>query len=142
MDPISLTGTLITVLQITTSVISICYNYRQGAKNASQDIIQISDELNSLKDVMETLLKLVEKSEPIDSSRLSTFEHLAKPGGLLLTCQAELEKLKKNLEPETGWRAVRQSFAWPLKEGEVQKTLLSLERLKSTMHLALSVDQA
>lgn len=77
MDPISVTGTLIAVLQITTSVISICYDYRQGVNSASREASQISDQLNSLKDVMEALLRLVEKSESMNSSRLSTFELLA-----------------------------------------------------------------
>ena len=142
MDPFSITGTLIAVLQITSAVITICYDYRQGSKNASREVIQISDELSSLKDVLDALLRLVEKSESSDASDLSTFELLARPGGPLLTCQTELERLKRKLEPETGWRKMKQSLVWPLKEGEVKKALGSLERLKSTMSLALSTDQA
>lgn len=142
MDPLSITGTLIAVLQITSAVITICYDYRQGSKNASRDVIQISDELSSLKDVLDALLRLVEKSEAGDASDLSTFELLARPGGPLLSCQTELERLKTKLEPEKGWRKVRQSLVWPLKEGEMKKALGSLERLKSTMSLALSTDHA
>ena len=135
-------GTLIAVVQITTAVISICYDYRQGTKNASREVIQISDQLSSLKDVLDALLRLVENSESSDPSRLSTFELLAKSDGPLLTCKTELERLKEKLEPEKGWRAVRQTLVWPLKEGEMRKALSSLERLKSTMQLALSADQA
>ncbi|KAH8817231.1 hypothetical protein F5884DRAFT_778825 [Xylogone sp. PMI_703] len=141
MDPLSVTGTLIAVLQITGAVISICYDYRQGAKNASREVIQISDELNSLKDVLDALLRMVEKDESSDATTLATFELLTKPNGPLAACQTELEILKAKLEPEKGWRAVRQSLAWPLKEGEMRKTLSSLERMKSTMLLALSADQ-
>ena len=142
MDPLSLTGTLIAVVQITTAVISICYDYRQGTKNAAREVIQISDQLSSLKDVLDALLRLVENSESSDPSRLSTFELLLKPDGPLSTCKTELERLKEKLEPETGWRAVRQSLVWPLKEGDMRKALSNLERLKSTMQLALSADQA
>lgn len=142
MEPISLAGTLIAVLQITSSVISVCYNYRQGSKNASQEAIRISHELNSLKDVLESLLGFVEKSEPNDASRMSTLELLAKPDGSLFACQTELEKLKMKLDPGVGWRAVGKALAWPLKEDQTQKALSSLERLKSTMQLALSADQA
>jgi hypothetical protein len=142
MDPLSIMGTVIAVVQVTTATISICYDYRQGAKNASREIIQISDELSSLKDVLDALLRLVENSESSDPSRLSTFELLAKPDGPLLSCKTELERLKAKLEPEKGWRAVRQSLVWPLKEGEMRKALSSLERLRSTMQLALSADQA
>ena len=142
MDPLSITGTLIAVLQVTSAVISICYDYRQGVKNSSREVIQLSDELNSLKDVLDALLHLVEKSASTNPARLSTFELLAKSDGPLLTCQSELERLKAELEPETGWRAVRKSLVWPLKDGEMRKSLGSLERLKSTMQLALSADQA
>ena len=39
MDPISITGTLIAVLQVTTTVISICYDYRQGVSSASREVL-------------------------------------------------------------------------------------------------------
>jgi hypothetical protein len=54
MDPLSVTSTLIAVLQISSALISICYEYRQGTKNSSREIVQIPDELNSLKDVLES----------------------------------------------------------------------------------------
>lgn len=62
MDPLSLTGTLIAVLQITTSVISVCYDYRAGVASASRDVIRITDSLNALKDSLDALLRLVETS--------------------------------------------------------------------------------
>jgi hypothetical protein len=145
MDPISITGTIIAVLQITSSVISICYDYRGGVESASRDAIQITNELNSLREVLESLLRVVEKSQSNngkDGSSLATFELLAKEGGPLMTCKTELERLKSKLEPEKGWRKMRSMLVWPLKEGEVRRTLDWLERLKGTMGLALSVDQA
>lgn len=142
MDPLSATGTLIAVLQISSALISICYEYRQGTKNSSRDIVLISDELNSLKDVLEALLKLVENSNHETTARLSTFELLVKEDGPLVACKTELERLQRELEPEKGWRKVRARLIWPLKEGEVRKALGGLERLKGTMQLALSADQA
>jgi hypothetical protein len=143
MDPLSIAASLIAVLQVTSAVISICYDYRQGQKHASREVIQLSDELSSLKDILDALLRLVEKSSNnLDEAKLATFELLAKPDGPLLTCQSELERLRKKLEPESGWRAVKRSLVWPLQEGEMKKALGGLERLKSTMQLALSADQA
>lgn len=145
MDPISITGTIIAVLQITSSVISICYDYRAGVESASRDVIQITNELNSLREVLESLLLVVEKSKSNngkDVSRLATFESLMEEGGPLMTCKAELERLKSTLEPEKGWRKMRSKLVWPLREGEVRRTLDGLERLKGTMGFALSVDQA
>jgi len=139
MDPLSITGTLIAVVQITTSVISICYDYRSGVASASRDVVQITESLNSLKEVLESLLRLIETTK---AGELSTVELLARDGGTLQSCQAELERLRGKLEPEKGWRKLRNSLVWPLKEGEMRRALEALERWKSTMQLALSADQA
>ncbi|KAF7923232.1 uncharacterized protein EAE98_007937 [Botrytis deweyae] len=146
MDPLSLSASLIAVLQITGSLISFCYDYRQGVKHASKEIVQISDELNSLRDILDSLLKLAEKAESNGFSQLSTFELLLKEDGPLFVCKNELEMLKGKLEKggvggSEGWRAIKERLVWPLKEGEVRKTLVVLERLKSTLALGLSADQ-
>jgi hypothetical protein len=151
MDGLSAAASLIAVLQVTSAVITICYAYRQGQKHSSREVIQLSDELNSLKDVLDALLRLVEKPEDSNATtnsswnsenRLATFEVVVKPDGPLFTCKSELERLKAKLEPESGWRAVKRSLVWPLKEGELRKALGALERLKGTMQLALAADQA
>lgn len=139
MDPLSITGTLIAVVQITTSVISICYDYRSAVASASREVVQLTESLNSLKEVLESLLRLIETTK---AGELSTVELLAKDGGTLQSCQAELERLRGKLEPEKGWRKLRNSLVWPLKEGEMRRALEALERWKSTMQLALSADQA
>jgi hypothetical protein len=59
-----------------------------------------------------------------------------------LLAAKELERLRKEIEPEKGWRKVRRQLVWPLREGEVRKALAGLERLKGTMQLALAADQA
>ncbi|KAE9364611.1 hypothetical protein N431DRAFT_109437 [Stipitochalara longipes BDJ] len=139
MDPLSITGTLIAVLQITTSVISILYDYRSGVASASREVIQITEALNSLKDVLESILRLIETTK---ANELSTIGLLEKSGGTLQSCQAELERLRVKLVPEKGWRKARNSLIWPLKESEMRRALEGLERWKSTMQLALSADQA
>ncbi len=142
MDPLSITASLIAVIQVTTSIVQICYDYRSGVVSASREVIQISDQLNALTEVLEALLRLVESSKSDDLKRFCTVQDLAKDGGTLQACLREMERLKGKLEPETGWRKLRSSLVWPLKEGEMIKALEALERFKSTLQLALSTDQA
>ncbi|EKD13362.1 uncharacterized protein L3040_002778 [Drepanopeziza brunnea f. sp. 'multigermtubi'] len=153
MDPISITGTLIAVLQLTATVISVSYDYRQGVSSASREVLQISSSLNSLKDVLEALLSLIENSpkpsksgdgdgDGDGSSRLATVEMLCQEGGTLENCSKELERLRSKLQPKAGWKRVRRSLVWPLREKEVGRVLGELERAKSLMALALSADQA
>jgi len=97
--------------------------------------------LTSLCDVLESLVKLAEHESANGSPRLSTLKLLGKPDGPLVKCQAELDDLKKKLEPASGWKAVGNALTWPLKEGDVTKTLDNLERTKATLQLALTADQ-
>ena len=121
--------------------------YRQGVASASREVLQMSSELNGLKDVLESLLHLIENSHPKSGDesmeeKLPTVERLAQKGGTLENCKSELERLRRQLEPQSGWRKVRRSLVWPLKEGEMRKALEGLERGKSAMLLAISADQA
>lgn len=144
MDPLSITASLIAILQISGTVISALYEYRKGVKHASKDAAKIIEELNSLRDVLESLLSVAEKEESVaeETSRLSTFRQLAKPNGEFERCKATLVALNSRLQPESGWKALKQALVWPLKEAEVKNTLDDLQRSKSTLHFALSTDQA
>ncbi len=63
MDPLSITASLIAVLQISGTIISALYEYRSGVKSASKDAARLIEELNSLRAVLESLLSAVEKEE-------------------------------------------------------------------------------
>jgi hypothetical protein len=47
MDPISVTTSVIDVIQLTRSVISAVYNYRKGVKNAPEDAAKIIQDLTA-----------------------------------------------------------------------------------------------
>jgi len=105
----------------------------------------MSSELNALKDVLESLLRLAENSQSEVGGvegRFPTVEKLAQKGGTLETLGRELERLKEKLQPQEGWRKLRAALVWPLKEGEMRKCLGDMERGKSMVMLALSADQA
>ncbi|OCL07885.1 hypothetical protein AOQ84DRAFT_267871, partial [Glonium stellatum] len=140
MDPLSITASLIAVLQISGAVVSTCYEYRAKVKGASQDAARIVDEVNSIRDVLEKIFKLAENAEA-NSLPLSNFETLNKPDGPLLQCEAELILLQAKLKPAHGWKGIRNALVWPLKEGDVDRCLDRISRLKQTLQLALTVDQ-
>lgn len=151
MDPLSITGTLIAVLQISGTVISALYEYRNGVKSASADAARIITELNGLRGILESLLQAVEKEDAASGSgaagsRLANFQALTHPNGELKRCQADLEAVSVKLGGDgvgslSGWKKVRQALVWPFKEKDVEKLLQSVERAKSTMQFALSADR-
>jgi hypothetical protein len=59
MEPLSITTGVITILQATTTVITICYNFRAALKNESWSLTSIINELKGLRDILERLEELI-----------------------------------------------------------------------------------
>jgi hypothetical protein len=142
MDPLSITAGIIAVIQLTGSVISAAYNYRHDVSNAAEDAVRIIEDLTGLSQILEKLLKLLEKDRSTGSVQLTSVDALTRSDGPLETCRRRLTELKTKLEPEKGWRAVRKALTWPLKQDYMKETLGEIARVKATIDLALSVDQA
>ena len=140
MDPLSVTASIIAVIQLTGSVVSAVYNYRTGVKNAPEDAAKIIEDLTGLSHILERLLQLIEKDRHTKITRLASLEGLIKAGGPLESCQKTLEHLNAKLRPEKGWRAVKQSLTWPLKKDDIKRALDEIATAKQTLGLALTVD--
>lgn len=141
MDPLSLTASIITVIQLTGSVVSAIYNYRKSVNSAPEDAAKIIQDLTGLSQILEELLQIIEQDRKTNGVRLASLEGLAKSDGPLELCQKILESLNAKLQPEKGWRAVRQSLMWPLKQDYIKKILDDVATAKATLGLALTVDQ-
>jgi len=153
MDPLSITASIIAVLQATSAVVSICYDYKSAIEGSSWELLKIIDEVRSLRNVLESLEQLARQAGSTRAeaeSRLPSLRLLCKPGtGLLAKCLAELTGLDRKLRPP-GWsgpagsrrRALIQASGWPMKKGAVEKALVNIGRLKETISLAISADEA
>lgn len=152
MDPLSVTASIIAVLQAANAIISICCDYSAAVQGASWELPKVTKEIRSLRDVLEllaALAKRVENADPSAEAKLPALKLLCEPGaGPLAMCKAELESLKTKLEPPkwigpiTSKRtALMQTLSWPLKEGEAKKMLQNMEPYKTTLNMALEIDQ-
>ena len=148
MDPLSISVGIIALIQATNEVVSLCYNFATG-KNTARSISELLDQLKSLRSVLESLEQFCKSSDPTDpatSSQLGTIKELcdAENGPIA----KELMYLGEVLRPPS-WasrdgsrrKALVQSLTWPLKEAETIKTLDNIERLKTNLQLALTVNQ-
>ncbi|KAL8765077.1 MAG: hypothetical protein Q9209_007738 [Squamulea sp. 1 TL-2023] len=149
-EALGLTAGIIAVLQITQSVLSVCYDYSAALKGASWELTKAKDELEGLRSVLqalEPLMREAEVTDPADNPKMPTLEALCRPGSVLQTCAAEMQQLEKKLKVP-GWsehlgpkrKAFLQSLRWPLQEGETRKTLERIARFRDTLGLALDVD--
>ena len=152
MEPLSVTASVIAVLQATEAVIATCCNYRSSVKGSSWELSRVLKEIRALRVVLEDLEKLADEAEApgsTDQSRLPALKALCDPStGTLSSCRAELEKLNSKLAPP-GWtgavgskrRGLVEALSWPLKKGDAEDALRSIERFKSTIMLAVHADQ-
>ena len=141
MDPVSVTASVIAIIQISGSIVSICYDYRNSVREAVKEATRITEEVKGLQDILDRLLKLAELDIAQGSPRLQVLEQLAQPGGILPRCQEHLISLRFKLGPEKKSKSVWSALKWPLTEKDLQKALNNISTAKATISLALITDQ-
>ncbi|KAL8706555.1 MAG: hypothetical protein Q9201_000428 [Fulgogasparrea decipioides] len=149
-EALGLTASIVAVLQITHSVLSVCYDYSAALKGASWELTKAKDELEGLRSILqalEPLMREAEVTDPAENTKLPTLEALCRPGGVLQTCAAEMQQLERKLKGPD-WsehfgprrKAFLQSLRWPLQEGETRKTLERIARFRDTLGFAMNAD--
>lgn len=145
MDPLSVSASINTLIQVTSGVVALCFGYAT-AGNAERTILELCHELQSFQNVLQSVGLLARSFEHADSASASQ---------ILEFCDTDkgriakrLKSLDEKLRPPK-WasrdgskrKAVVCSLTWPLKESETKKTLQDIERLKSDLEVALSTHQ-
>jgi hypothetical protein len=146
MDPLSVTASIIAVLQVTTSILSICY----AAKRATRELPYIVAEVTSLRDVLQAIEQLAQKADSGDqaaTNHLPTLRALCQHDGPLQQCLSELQSLERRLAPNryrpSIWKNVFvQGFRQMQQNNDTLKILERIRRLRGTLVLSLAVDNA
>ena len=151
MDALTITTGIITILQATTALITVCYNFRAVLKNKPWSLTNLINELRALRSILERLEELAQDlNDPQRSGQSARFALLSDPdNGPLVVCQRELSFLEKKINPSAYARsnnskrkAVLQALRWQLKDREAKECLERIERCKILLSLALENDQA
>ena len=130
MDPLSITSSIIAVLQLASSVVS----YLGAVKDASDDRQKLIAEIGSITGFLFFL-----KEEPNNSS--DALNSLCVANGPLDMFKSTLSELSSKLRPTNGGlRKAGKSLLWPFQKSEVNNLLLRIERLKGMFILALQND--
>lgn len=95
----SISTGIITVLQATTAIISVCYNFRAALKEDSWSLTQVVAELKDLRSILEIIEELVQKANSGSSFRSDgMFEMLGSlKDGPLVVCHQEFDTLEKTI---------------------------------------------
>ena len=133
MDGLSVAASIITVVQLTGSVITYLSDVKEAPKECSKCMEEVS---NSSVLLVRLNNRLKESSS--GESWYSEIEALAK-GPLNQYLQA-LENLRKKVNPWNKIRRLKIRLSWTLVKDDVMHILMRAERLKSLVSIALEMD--
>ncbi|KAF1942710.1 hypothetical protein EJ02DRAFT_331575, partial [Clathrospora elynae] len=125
MDPLSVTVSIIAILQLTVKV-GECLN---DAKDASTERSQFTTETSNISSLLVTLLSRVDESsnEPWHAK----VRELGGKDGLVYQYRVALEQLKEKISNGHGLKKVVKTLLWKYIKDDVERILLRIERLKS-----------
>ena len=108
MDPLSISASIVGLLQLSSTVIG----YLSDIKGGPKELHRIRLETCSVLPILSTLQDEVEQAKNGDLWS-STLLSLDMPSGPIQQFRAALEQLELNLAPVGGWRKVGKTFTWP-----------------------------
>jgi hypothetical protein len=135
MDPVSVTASIVAVLQLTATVVS----YLNDIKNASKDQRQFAVEASNIFGLLTSLKCRLDEEDPTDSW-FTAVRALAVENGPLDQYKAALECLVAKTAPVDGARKLSGALLWTFNKGEAAEILAKIERLKSLTNIALEMD--
>lgn len=135
MDPISVSASIIAILQLTGTVIK----YLNEVKSVSEDRQVLITEITNMTGFLYLLKGSAEDSQH-DSTTLHALSLLNASNGPLNQLKSSLEELASKLRPGRGVQKAVKSLAWPFLKGEIKEILVKIERQKSLFGLALQND--
>jgi hypothetical protein len=161
-DPLSITASIIAVLQLTQEVIRFCNDIREANSNAAR----LRDELSSTNEVLYHLLGsavMNAQSHPIliqDSGQIHakstrgapdnldgqlstpsrTLNMIQQKGGPLDQYSECISVLKSKLAPQTGIQKAKAAMKWPFQKDEINALVARIDRFKTLFMLTQQED--
>ncbi|OCK75534.1 hypothetical protein K432DRAFT_361892 [Lepidopterella palustris CBS 459.81] len=137
MDPLSVTASIIAVLQLTNAIIG----YLNDVKGASKDRAQCAIEASNVYNLLVNLKYRLEEASSNDAW-YTAVRALAVTNGPLDQYRSALEQLQSKVisTSTSGLGKIGSALTWKLSKEEVADILSKIERLKSLIQIALEMD--
>lgn len=138
MDPLSLTASIIAILQLTSTVI----NYLNDVKNASKDLARCATEASNVYWLLTNLKYRLEEAKSENASWHIAVRLLNVTNGPLDQYRSALEQLQSKVTraSASGLQKAGRALVWKFSKHEVDDILSRIERLKSLTQIALEMD--
>jgi hypothetical protein len=142
MEALAAGASAIAVVQVADRILTLCGKYTLGVKYAKEDIERLENEVAALSLVLNSVEEMTRDGTAKLSTSKSLLEELVKS---IARCRADLDDLEIRLDPSKGRKLMSRfglrALKWPFKNKDVTKVIKALDRHKSTIVLALNVDQ-
>jgi hypothetical protein len=135
MDPLSVTASIIAVLQLSGKVLEYLNNVKDASKDRTQyalKLLNLCSLLYKLRDHVETGAR----SQPW----CTAVRALAVRDGPLDQFKQALEALQTNITDGSRLKKASEALVWKFKKGEIAGILDRIERLKSLVEIVLQID--
>jgi hypothetical protein len=138
-DPLSITASIIAVVQATDYVITSCQTYVGRVKNAAADIDKVFKEASLLKGIFLNLQELAQ--EDPDNERL---KDLIGPGGPVAICNEALSAIHAKLQAQASQARLTTTrrLLWPFESKKLDEILERIREQKPNLVLSLETDSA
>ncbi len=136
MDPVSLTASIVAILQLTATVLS----YLNDVKNASTDRRTGAVEASQVYALLTDLKYQVEEANSVDPWFCSV-RKLGVQNGALDQFKSALEDLASKVAPGHGIRKIGRALVWKFSKEEIGSIIFRIERVKTLVQIALQKDQ-
>jgi len=133
-------GLAIAIGQVSANVLSIIWSYYCDVKDSKSNIALLATEIKDARHVIANFQDVLQHDpakmeQSVSVKLLPTLEQSL----------ADMELLEKKLEPGAGGKMMRRlgkrALKWPFSMKEVDDYIAKLQRLKTTLNLALVIDQ-
>jgi hypothetical protein len=135
MDPLSMTASIIAILQLTTTLTG----YINDVRNATTDQAQVAVEASNLYSLLTSLRFRVEAARS-DDPWFNQVRKLGIHDGPLDQFKVVLEGMVGQISSARKRDQIKSALLWKFTKSEVENALKRMERLKSMINCALTED--
>ncbi|XDG04305.1 hypothetical protein ABKA04_003920 [Annulohypoxylon sp. FPYF3050] len=134
MDPISVSASIIAVIQLSSEVVK----YITDVSGATKERIRLREEVLSCESILQELRDGTDNSK--GEEWLDTINSLQTSSGPLNRLSVILDIVRSKIQPRDGFEKAFGVLKWPFQEREVSKVIGAMEREKNLLNLALAND--
>lgn len=135
MEAVGLAASITALIQLSSKLVSIAYNYISGLQKAPRDIKNLAKELHALVGVLDNLKDYLDAN----SSSLA-LQKLAVKDGPIEVFTEEMKALDRKFSAIDSSK-LTVKLGWPLKDKDITQTLSSIERHKTVFIFAMQLDE-